>query len=1234
MRKILGALLSLMLMAALFCVPSFAADPVTPEQDVVRVTLPTAITVTDNRDGTFTTPDTTITNNGKADVKVSGITVEPSSGWTLVDWDSLADYTATGEQFISALFYGAAVDASGAAAGESLPAIASGESTTLDCDFWLSPQVDPLNQQVATAVVTIALDGNGGLAYITVDTPPDTVDYLPGDDFDPAGMEVTAHYYDGSTADVTDYVAVEDGADLALGQDTVTVTYTEDDTTVEAAVDITVMAPINVTVTDFTNSGATLTAPSDGWWSGGNSFSVTCTSPCVVLLIQDGEVTELSCVQSAEASDTYVFTGEDMKDGAEIQIAYRADADLDYGLDFAEGTTINQYWLGLYEPREIIQLYTMDADRDGDVDSDDVTAVHNYLLGFADFGWNVGERPFKVTFYNHAGSNVYHDDWHEGENVLTAYDLYEVTLIRDGESTVIPYVLDDSGSYPEYQYTLNIQYGDTVTVNRTKGSAVFVYLTDYTDGAATITKPDVWVMGENNLTVSCDMACAVGVIRDGVLTEVPCTARDDGSYLFVVDAEHKDEVVVALRGDADLDGGVDFADATTINQYMLGIYEMDEVQKMVSDVELLYGISFSDATAINQYLLGLNDIKWYLEGTVRNPPATGHIDPEDILFDIVPELTQGSDAAGDEYNLIADGSEQDVTFQLGFTGVEQVDTFAAVIDYSALNEYITSNSTPIGVIPADASVSNSYLGSLAQSVSAKYGPGQLQGVTSTVEGSVILYWNEMGVPLNDPDSDAQMTTMRLGLDADLQPGVYPIEVTVYQLRVREGEEPIVLGNAGTHQKATVNLYVADENGDVPGVGDDEETTVTINKGTQENGTFTVPDSVKPGESFDVIVDPADGYTPVAGDVTVSGPEGVTVGEPTDNGDGTWTYPVTVPADVKDPITVDLTVSPMANSILLLPIEVNVLDETEGAAIVTAPEAGWVAGENTFTVTSSAPVAVYHVPVDGEPVELTGETLDDTTTRYTVMLAEGDSIRVAFAETEPVPETIEVNVLDETEGAAVLTGPEEGWVTGENTFTVSGVEAVSVYHVAADTTVTELTGEAVDDTTTRYTVTLAEGDSIRMELAATEPELPEEQLPVEEAPAEEVPGDPENQTPETNTEPSDPVSGAPAEEEPPIEEAPPVEESEAEDTDTVPEPEAPVEEPETDGTEPVTEPEAPETSDESALDTSDETGEGLQTSEPSPAGEENTVEDVQAGGAESKPAMLPDDETYEAGALAA
>lgn len=810
MRKILGALLSLMLMAALFCVPSFAADPVTPEQDVVRVTLPTAITVTDNRDGTFVTSDTTITNNGKANVKVSGITVEPSSGWTLVDWDSLADYTATGEQFISALFYGAAVDASGAAAGESLPAIASGESTALDCDFWLSPQVDPLNQQVATAVVTIALDGNGGLAGITVDTPPDTVDYLPGDDFDPTGMEVTAHYYDGSTADVTDYVAVEDGTDLVLGQDTVTVTYTEDDTTVETAVDITVMQSISVIVTDYTGGSATITEPADGW-----------------------------------------------------------------------------------------------------------------------------------------------------------------------------------------------------------------------------------VVGENDLVISCNTACVVGLIRGGVLTELSCVSQPDGSYLFIVDAMDKDEIVVAIRGDADLDGGIDFADATTINQYLLGMYEFDDLKMLTADADLDGGIDFADATSVNQYLLGMYTIRWNL------------------------------------------------------------------LD---------------------------------------------------------------------------------GLNTILLPEA--IEVTV--LDETEGAAVVTAPEEG---------WVTGEN------------------------TFTVTCA----EPAAVYLVPADG-------------EAVKLmGETLDE----TTTRYTVELAEGDSIRVTLAEAEPAH----VPIEVTILDETEGAIIVTAPEAGWMTGENIFTVSSTEPVAVHRVSAAGEAVELMGDTLDETTTLYTVELAEGDSIRVAFAETEPVPETIEVNVLDETGGAAVLTGPDAGWVAGENTFTVSSAEAVSVYHVAADTTVTELTGEAMDETTTLYTVTMADGDSIRMELTATEPELPEEQLPEEQLPVEGAPGDPENQTPEAGTEPSDPVSGAPAEEEPPVEEAPPVEEEtpeedtpveapEAEGTDTVPEPGAPVGEPETEDTDTVTESGAPDTSDESAPDASDEAGEGLQTGEPSPAGEENTVEDVQAGGAETEPAMLPDDETDEAGALAA
>lgn len=375
------------------------------------------------------------------------------------------------------------------------------------------------------------------------------------------------------------------------------------------------------------------------------------------------------------------------------------------------------------------------------------------------------------------------------------------------------------------------------------------------------------------------------------------------------------------------------------------------------------------------------------------PTAAFAAEPDNVLFDIAPELTQGSDGAGDEYNLIADGSEQDVTFQLGFTGVEQVDTFAAVIDYSALNDYITVNDTGRynpSVVPADVTMTVDGQPVGINAANTQFGPGTLNGVNAVTTGSVVMY--STSNVLFDMTDAAKLT---IGLDADLQPGVYPIEVTVYQLRVREGEEPIVLDNAGTHQKTTVELRVADENGDVPGVGDDEETTVTITKGKQENGTFTAPDSVKPGESFDVIVDPADGYTPVAGDVTVSGPEGVAVGEPTDNGDGTWTYPVTVPADVKDPITVNLTVSETPAE--MRAITYSVISDSEG--VKTGEFRGAVEAEVGSTVEfTMVPTIGYGVEAtptvsidgNGGTVEVTqvGEPTAEGAVTYSFVMPDG------------------------------------------------------------------------------------------------------------------------------------------------------------------------------------------------------------------------------------------------------
>jgi len=94
------------------------------------------------------------------------------------------------------------------------------------------------------------------------------------------------------------------------------------------------------------------------------------------------------------------------------------------------------------------------------------------------------------------------------------------------------------------------------------------------------------------------------------MTELSCTEAADGTHVYTVDAQDGDEIILVYRGDADLDGGIDFADATTINQYLLGLYEFDDVKMLAADADLDDGIDFADATSVNQYLLGLYTIRW------------------------------------------------------------------------------------------------------------------------------------------------------------------------------------------------------------------------------------------------------------------------------------------------------------------------------------------------------------------------------------------------------------------------------------------------------------------------------------------------------------------------------------------------------------------------------------------------------------------------------------------------
>ena len=143
-------------------------------------------------------------------------------------------------------------------------------------------------------------------------------------------------------------------------------------------------------------------------------------------------------------------------------------------------------------------------------------------------------------------------------------------------------------------------------------SRINVTVRDYTQDASNYTEPvDGWVAGENAFIVNAEQACAVALVRDGVMTELSCSSiAANGAHVFTVNAQDGDEIILVYRGDADLDAGIDFADATTINQYLLGLYEFDDVKMLAADADLDDGIDFADATTVNQYLLGLYTIRW------------------------------------------------------------------------------------------------------------------------------------------------------------------------------------------------------------------------------------------------------------------------------------------------------------------------------------------------------------------------------------------------------------------------------------------------------------------------------------------------------------------------------------------------------------------------------------------------------------------------------------------------
>ena len=100
--------------------------------------------------------------------------------------------------------------------------------------------------------------GGKTLDSIAVTTPPTKTAYREGEDFNPAGMVVTATYTDSTTAPVVLYT-VTDGTAMAAGKTFVTISYTEGGVTKTTTQDITVAKEYDVTVNGGTGNGKYVT---------------------------------------------------------------------------------------------------------------------------------------------------------------------------------------------------------------------------------------------------------------------------------------------------------------------------------------------------------------------------------------------------------------------------------------------------------------------------------------------------------------------------------------------------------------------------------------------------------------------------------------------------------------------------------------------------------------------------------------------------------------------------------------------------------------------------------------------------------------------------------------------------------------------------------------------------------------------------------------------------------------
>ena len=182
---------------------------------------------------------------------------------------------------------------------------------------------------VSVKALTSEVKEPATLDRIEITKAPNKLNYTVGENFSTDGMEVTAVYSDSTTKVVTNY-SVTNGDNLQVGQNSVTISYTEGDVTKTAEQSITVTEPAAPVILE---SIAITKAPDQVEYTVGQNFStvgmeVTATySDASTEVVSNYTVTNGDNLQAGQTSVTISYTEGDITKTAEQAITVTEPAE-------------------------------------------------------------------------------------------------------------------------------------------------------------------------------------------------------------------------------------------------------------------------------------------------------------------------------------------------------------------------------------------------------------------------------------------------------------------------------------------------------------------------------------------------------------------------------------------------------------------------------------------------------------------------------------------------------------------------------------------------------------------------------------------------------------------------------------------------------------------------------------------------------------------------------------------